>query len=178
MAIWIYLLLHLAIVLGCVYWARAKGHPVLLLGLLACLVGPILLLALPFVKPPSWQPTPVVLPPTAHDASFSAAAGRLGGYTAPGQAPTPARPGHEPIYMPFLLNGIGIGILLLVALGASGSDKLVVFFIFVPLLTLANSILFLWAFAKRASGLALLYALPALTGLSLLVYVVTQLGHR
>ena len=172
MGIWIYLLLHLAIVLGCVQWARAKGHPVLLLGGLACLAGPVMLLALPFVKPPSWQPAPKALPPAAPNASFSAAAGPLGGYAAPGQRP-PVAP--EPLYTPLILNGIGI--LLLVAAGESGSEGWEGLVVIIPLFTLANGILFVRAFEKRALGLAFLYALPAGGGLSLLLYVFGQISH-
>jgi hypothetical protein len=173
MGIWIYLLLHLIIVLWCVHWARAKGHPVLLLGGLACVAGPVMLLALPFVKPPSGQPTSVVSPPAATDAAFSAATGPLGGYAAPG--PPATRPTREPIYTPLILNGIGV--LLLVALGESGSDEWYGLLVVVPLVTLVNSILFVRAFEKRAFGLAFLYSLPALGGLSLLIYVFGQIAH-
>jgi hypothetical protein len=172
MGMWIYLLLHLAIVLGCVHWARAKGHPALLLGLLACVAGPVMLLALPFVKAPSWQPAPKALPPAAPDASFSAAAGPLGGYAVPGQRP-PSAP--EPLYTPLILNGIGV--LLLVAVGKSSNEEWEGLLVIVPLFTLINSILFVRAFEKRALGLAFLYSLPAGGGLSLLIYVFGQIVH-
>jgi len=176
MRIGFYLLLHLVAVLVCVYWARAKGHSVVLLGVLACVVGPLLLLALPFVKAPPPRPAPVVLLPKATDVSFSAAAGPLGGYAAPGSAPESAGPERASVYTPFILNGIGV--LLLVALGASSDDELWVILVGVPLLSLVNGIFFLRAFAKRANGLALLYLLVAVGGLSLALYVVTSIGHR
>jgi hypothetical protein len=176
MGLGFYLLLHLVAVLVCVYWARAKGHSVLLLGVLACVVGPLLLLALPFVKGVPSPPAPVVLPPQATDVSFSAAAGPLGGYAAPGQAPESAGQERESVYTPFILNGIGV--LLLVALGASSDDELWVLLVGVPLLSLVNGVFFLRAFAKRANGLAFLYLLVAVGGLSLALYVVTSIGHR